>query len=122
MNQVTMITNKLEILYAFENDKIMLLEAKKLNMPKACSKSDQYKWLVFHKYNQKIDILNFQSMSKDMVENREFDIRIFSEAELKFDNTFARFIYQDTMHLLSKIETVPSSILSMVELLVVGSN
>ena len=119
---IDMNSEKIKILYSFENDKIILLEVKNLTHPASCAKNLIYKWVVFNKQSNTFSSLNFQSMSQDKVEDREFQVRVFDEAELKFDQSFARFIFDDTMHLLNNIDQIPPSMISMLELFIIGRN
>lgn len=108
---------KYEVLYYLDGDSLAVVEIKKLALP-AESDEQKYFWLKISKHDQSIQTLTFKSMSQDTVNNIEFEVREFEEAELKFDTQFGRFIYDDTLYLLTRLESdkLPDSLRSAVKI------
>jgi hypothetical protein len=115
--------NNIEILYLFENDKVYVLESKNTSLPQDAPKDQVFAWLVFNKEHNTFAKLTFQSMAEDTVQGQVFQVREFVQAQLKFDDKFAQFIYEDVLHLLTKVS--PSEfgapLISGVELFLCGS-
>lgn len=114
---------KIKVLYAFENYKKYLIEVKDLTKADDAPKELVCSWLVINKEDKSISRLTFQSMSKATHEGREFEVRNFEEAELKFDDKFAQFVYEDTLNLMSIItqEEINSHLINNLEIFVTGA-
>jgi len=79
--------NNYKILYHFESETFSLVEIK-WDFQNETDKSKLYSWLLFNKQEEKLQKLNFVSMSSD--EKNEF--RIFENIRLSFDNQKAVLI------------------------------
>lgn len=114
---------KIKVLYAFENDKKYLIEVKDLTKADDAPKELVYSWLVVSKEDKSISRLAFQSMSKATHEGKEFEVRNFEEAELKFDDKFAQFVYEDTLNLMSVTaqEELDSYLINNLEVFITGA-
>lgn len=104
-----------ETLYYFMNEKQVVLEIKRTDLGDDVPKSEKYQWLSI--VDSKITPLTFKSMREEKVEDRLMSIREFEEAELRFDQRFARFIHQDELHILMNCshEKLPDNIRMEIE-------
>lgn len=78
---------KLKFLYFFSAASQDLLEVRIQGLPEGTSPGRVYHWLYNDRAAQKLQKLTFQSMSSDKGE----DLRMFAEAELRFDRSQAQF-------------------------------
>ncbi|WP_417335323.1 hypothetical protein [Halobacteriovorax marinus] len=80
-------------------------------------KSDIYKWIKINPSNQEIESLKFESMKTEEVNGNEINVRIFENAELRFDNFFAKFQYKNEGHIVMNCDTseIPDIFLNHIE-------
>ena len=97
----------IEALFYFSNEELSLLEIR-IGM--------EFHWLVIPKDSKEVIKLEFKGMSKEVVGGNDISIRKFSEGELRFDNDFAKFIYQDKTNLIQNqpVNEVPAEITGLI--------
>lgn len=79
-----MIKNK--YLFAFENNRSVIVETKVLEQPEGTHPSKVYFWLFIDKAFGKVTPLHFVSMQKEPIQER-----VFEEGRLEFDSKIAKF-------------------------------
>jgi hypothetical protein len=89
-----------EVLYNLSNENFSVVEIKLTKSPSDAEKSDLFSWFHIDIANKKIEKLIFQSMREEDVQDKVMNIRIFKDAELRFDKMFGRFISNSHEHIL----------------------
>jgi len=79
-----------KIKYCFESDSYCLFEIK-LNIENEPDKYKLYHWLLFDKYNQTLQELDFVSMSDNS--------RVFKQGRLVFDNENSTLLFDNVLFL-----------------------
>lgn len=99
------------------NENIILAELKNTILSKVDDKSDVSNWIKINPKNQKVESLSFISSSEEMVNGNLINVREFSKGELRFDNNFAKFQYNQEGHILMNCNTleIPEVILDKIE-------
>ena len=99
-------------LYYFMNEKHSVIEVKVNDLPEGASKEEEYKWLHFSNEKKEIQQLHFVSQGEEMVNNNKMNIRVFKNAEIRFDTAFAKLMLEDEGHILmnSSQELLPTEI------------
>lgn len=87
-----------QILNYLMNENLTVIEAKLIDLPESAPKSERYKWLQIN--DSKVTPLAFISMREEEINGKQMNIRIFENAELRFDKSFARFISGENMNIL----------------------
>lgn len=87
-----------KLLFRFENDRIAIVEIKK-NNSLSQDPAKVYQWLLYDKINDMLTKLDFKSMNKE----KDFEIRTFDDASLKFDSKSAIFSEKGKDHTLKVI-------------------
>jgi hypothetical protein len=89
-----------EVLYNLSNENFSVVEIKRTGLPSEASKADAYSWFHIDIENNKIEKLIFKSMREEDVQDKVMNVRIFKDAELRFDKMFGRFISNAHEHIL----------------------
>lgn len=94
------------------NEKHSVIEVKVNDLPEGASKEEEYKWLHFSNEKKEIQQLHFVSQGEEMVNNNKMNIRVFKNAEIRFDTAFAKLMLEDEGHILmnSSQELLPTEI------------
>jgi len=89
-----------DVLFNLSNENFTVVEVKRTDLPDDAVKSDVFSWFHIDIANNKIDQLSFLSMREEEVQDKTMNIRIFEDAELRFDKMFGRFISNSHEHIL----------------------
>lgn len=87
-------------LYYFMNEKHSLVEVKINDLPEKTPKNKLYKWLSMNLDTNETQELEFVSMGQEDVNGNQMNIRVFKNAELRFDKAFAKFMLEGEGHIL----------------------
>lgn len=91
-----------EVLYYFMNENFNVVEVKKTNLPSDSTPDKLYHWLFIPTSNNLVRKLHFIKMGEETVNGNLIQIREFDNAELRFDQTFAKFQLEGNGHILMK--------------------
>lgn len=86
-------------LFYLMNENFNLIEVKRNDLPEDSPLDQVYHWLFITNETKKIEKLSFKSMSEEMVNGNKMNIREFANAELRFDDAFAKFQIENNGHL-----------------------
>ncbi len=91
-------------LFYFSNEYMALVETKDSN--------GGLLWSVVDLKVNSSKGLVFQSMGEELVKGNKIQVRKFTNAELRFDDNFAKFILNDEAHLLERLDilAIPEAI------------
>jgi len=100
-------SSKFQILYFFENARLMIAEIKRLDLPGNASYTETCHWLYFDKQTGALMKLWFHTMDS----SGEIEERYFEQGFLKFNGTQATFIekYNSAQHTLDRRSTKEAS-------------
>jgi hypothetical protein len=87
-------------LFYLMNERYSLVEIKINGLPKDSPKEDVYKWFAIASESNKVEKLKFKSMSEEVINGNKMNVRKFENAELRFDNSFAKFVFEGDGHIL----------------------
>ncbi len=106
-----------EFLYLFQNEIMALTEIKKTNMPLESTPDQIYSWIIVDKNSSSAHKLTFKSMGEELINGNNINIRTFNEGELRFDQSFAKFVFAERSSLLenSGIQKVDDLIVKAVD-------
>ena len=112
-----MTNQKIEILYYFMNENVILTEAKRMDLPSSSDKSLLYYWIKINAQTQNVERLTFKSMTTEVVNGNEISVRVFEDGELRFDKFFAKFQHRSEGQILMNSEAgqVPEIFLNKIE-------
>lgn len=74
------------------NEKMSLIEIK--------DQTGEYHWLMAKAEDHKLERLIFKSMSEEIVNENKINVRKFTNAELRFDELFGKFVLGDELFIL----------------------
>lgn len=74
------------------NERHALVEIKREDLPENSPKEDIYAWLSISTENNSINKLEFVSMGEENVRGNLMSIRTFKNGELRFDNSYGKFV------------------------------
>lgn len=89
-----------EVLFNLSNEKFNIVEIKRFDLPDNASKGDVFNWFHIDVDSQTISKLDFESMREETIQDKLMNIRIFKNAELRFDKMFGRFVSNEHEHIL----------------------
>ena len=94
------------------NEKHSLVEVKINDLPEGTPKKDLYKWISINHESHEVSQLQFLSMSQEDINGNLMNIRVFKNAELRFDKAFAKFMLDGEGHILMNAseELLPTEI------------
>jgi hypothetical protein len=87
-------------LFYLMNENYNVIEVKLNDMPKETALDQVYHWLFITKKTNKIEKLIFKSMSEEVINGNKMNVREFDNAELRFDEAFAKFQLEGEGHIL----------------------
>ncbi len=82
------------------NENHSLVEVKLNDAACDAPKDQLYKWLSISTATSEVKQLKFESMGTELVNGNEMNIRIFTNAELRFDKSFGKFVVEGEGHIL----------------------
>jgi hypothetical protein len=99
------------------NENFSIVEVEQLGLPTSTAKEKKFHWLLKKADTTKLIRFNFRSMNTEIVSGNEINIRVFDEAELRFDKLFAKFSYLNDGHILMTKETsdIPTDLKTKIE-------
>lgn len=97
---------KFEKLYYLMNEKISVVEVKLLDLDEKAPKEQVYKWIYILSSGE-IKSLEFSEMKKEEVNGNQINVRIFKNAELRFDDLFGKFVLGDELYILKNCSKDP---------------
>lgn len=102
---------KFDVLYYLMNEKISLVEIKRADLAANSPKEDVYQWFMLKDDDFKKK-LEFVSKKEEDVAGKTINVRIFKNAELRFDKLFGKFVLGDELFILKNCSTseIPQSI------------
>lgn len=102
---------KFDVLYYLMNEKISLVEIKRADLAANSPKEDVYQWFMFKDDDSK-EKLEFISQKEEDVAGKKINVRIFKDAELRFDKLFGKFVLEDELFILKNCSSfeIPQSI------------
>jgi hypothetical protein len=108
---------RFKALFYFMNENYAVVEVERIGLPTDTEKSFVLHWLLKKVDDPKLIKLNFKSMSNEVVNDNEISIRVFDEAELRFDDRFAKFSYKNDSHILmtEKTTSLPKELNATIE-------
>ncbi|OUR94212.1 hypothetical protein A9Q84_18085 [Halobacteriovorax marinus] len=86
-----MTTTNYTPLFYFMNENILLVEVKINELPEGFPVDKIFHWLMVPKATGEISRLKFSSMDDELINGNKMNIRVFENAELRFDEKFAKF-------------------------------
>lgn len=87
-------------LFHFLHEEVSILEVKKNGLAKNADKDQVFHWIKIVKATDETSRLEFISMSDEVVNGNQINIRAFKGAELRFDKDFAKFSQNGNSHIL----------------------
>ena len=110
------VNTQFETLFYFMNENIQIVEVKRTDIDESSDKSLLYHWLVLAAGCDKAEKLHFVSMGKEDVKGIEINVRTFEEGELRFDENWAKFLYNGEGHIVVKenADIVPENLKSII--------
>jgi hypothetical protein len=81
------------------NENFSLIEVKRNDLPDNTPIDQVYHWLFITNETKKIEKLAFKAMSEEMVNGNKMNVREFDNAELRFDDAFAKFQIENNGHI-----------------------
>ncbi len=105
-----------ETLFYLMNEKHCVLEVKRTDIAEDSAPENLYYWLSISTESKKVDRLVFVSMGEEVVKGNKMQVRTFEDGELRFDNSFAKFVHKNDGHILMNCseEKVPENVLQIV--------
>ncbi len=99
------------------NENVILAEAKRADLPKSSDKSLLYYWIKINVQTQGIERLTFKSMTTEIVNGNEINVRVFEHGELRFDKFFGKFQHLSEGQILmkSEVDQIPDIFLDKIE-------
>lgn len=108
-----------EILFYLMNEKLSVLEIRLKKGHDEKSKSDLLHWIIIPADSDPTEIqrMKIRSIGTDMVKGIEFQVRTFVSGELRFDASFAKFMYNGEGHILMNCsdEAVPVETINAIQ-------
>tara|TARA_R110002072_G_scaffold1989_1_gene16228 strand:+ start:2548 stop:2865 length:318 start_codon:yes stop_codon:yes gene_type:complete len=81
----------LKPIFYFMNENVSLIEVEY---------KDNFHWLLISEKDKKITPLDFLEMGEEIVNENKIMIRKFKDGELRFDDQFGKFTFQNDGHIL----------------------
>ncbi len=99
-------------LFYFMNEEVSVIEVKRTDIPEDSDKDKMYHWLKYTQGSKKIERLRFRSMSSEVVNGNNINIRAFADGELRFDKDFAKFLHCNDGHLIMNrpVQDIPDEL------------
>ncbi len=106
-----------EVLYNLSNEKFCVVEIRRLDLADESDKSKVYSWFHVDIEKKNIEKLSFKSSREEDVQGKMMNIRIFENAELRFDKMFSRFISNAHEHILMNCagSALPKEVKELIE-------
>jgi len=97
-------------LYYLMNESITVIEVKINDLPENSPKDIVFQWLSINTQTNHINKLIFKSMKEEIVNGKRMNVRVFENAELRFDEEFAKFQIDGQGHILmnSSVDKIPA--------------
>lgn len=98
-------SSKYKTLFQFENQELVIIEIKRLDLPETASLNEIFHWLHFEKGSKSLVKLWFRSMDS----STEIEERFFEQGYLKFNSGEATYIekYNSSQHKLKNFSKEP---------------
>ena len=104
--------NNITALYYFMNEEVSLVEIKRTDID-TDDKSKLFYWLKLLKSSNQLERLEFKSMSSEIVNDNNINIRVFEDGELRFDNDFAKLLHKTEGHIVMNkpVSEIPAELM-----------
>ena len=86
-------------LFYLMNENFNLIEVKRNGLPENTPLDEVYHWLFITIETKKVEKLVFKAMSEEMINGNKMNVREFENAELRFDEAFAKFQIENHGHI-----------------------
>ena len=91
---------KFETLFYLMNESHSVVEIKLCGLEPHAPAQEVYHWLSISTATKEVEKLKFVSMNEETVKGIKFNVRVFENAELRFDESYAKFVMNDDGHIL----------------------
>jgi hypothetical protein len=91
---------KFETLFYLMNENHSVVEIKICGLAADAPIQEVYHWLSISMETKKVEKLSFVSMDEETVKGIKFNVRVFENAELRFDESYAKFVMNNDGHIL----------------------
>jgi hypothetical protein len=103
---------KYEVLFYLMNEVHSVVEVKRIDLDHNATPDEVFHWLSISSENNSVQRLNFVSQSEEAVKGINFKVREFENGSLRFDESYAKFVFNNDGHILMNCseEKVPDQI------------
>ena len=107
-------------LYYLMNEKHILVEIKLDSSNQSGSEVEVLQWLSISQATSQatsqVKKLIFKSMNEEMINENLMNVRVFENAELRFDKLFGKFVLGDELFILKNCtnESIPESLITII--------
>jgi len=92
-------------LYYFMHEEVSIIEIELTDLADDAPKENRFHWYKYLTAKKEITKLTFKSMSEEDVNGNLINVRVFEEAELRFDKSFGKFSDADNSFIIMKMPT-----------------